>query len=131
MRDSGADKCTNRGYLLNPQGEISARYDKIHMFDATVGDGRTYRESERFQRGYEPVLAQTAIGNIGLSICYDIRFPELYQRLSEAGADLLVIPSAFTAVTGAAHWHILQRARAIETGCFVLSAAQYLSLIHI
>ena len=125
MRDAGADKCTNRGYLLNPLGKISARYDKIHMFDATVGDGRTYRESERFHRGQEPVLAQTAIGNIGLSICYDIRFPELYQRLSEAGAELLVIPSAFTVVTGAAHWHILQRARAIETGCFVLSAAQH------
>lgn len=125
MRDTGAHKCTNRGYLLNPLGKISARYNKIHMFDATVGDGRTYRESERFHPGQEPVLAQTTIGNIGLSICYDIRFPELYQRLSEAGAELLVIPSAFTVVTGAAHWHILQRARAIETGCFVLSAAQH------
>ena len=95
------------------------------MFDAIVGDGRTYKESERFQRGQTPVLATTEIGNIGLTICYDIRFPELYQSLSQAGAQMLVIPSAFTAVTGVAHWHILQRARAIETGCFVLSAAQF------
>ena len=125
MRDSGAEKCVNRGYLIGPSGEIIARYDKIHMFDAIVGDGRTYKESERFQRGQTPVLATTEIGNIGLTICYDIRFPELYQSLSQAGAQMLVIPSAFTAVTGVAHWHILQRARAIETGCFVLSAAQF------
>ncbi len=125
IRDSGAEKCVNRGYLVGPSGEIIAKYDKIHMFDATVGDGRKYMESERFQRGQTPVLATTEIGNIGLTICYDIRFPELYQRLSQAGAHMLVIPSAFTAVTGAAHWHVLQRARAIETGCFVLSAAQF------
>ncbi len=124
MRDSGAKKCVNRGYLIGPLGEIIAKYDKIHMFDATVGDGQIYKESERFQNGQIPVLATTEIGNIGLTICYDIRFPELYQSLSQAGAHMLVIPSAFTAVTGAAHWHVLQRARAIETGCFVLSAAQ-------
>ena len=124
MRHSDAEKCVNRGYLIGPSGEIIARYDKIHMFDATVGDGRTYNESERFQRGKTPILATTEIGNIGLTICYDIRFPELYQSLSQAGAQMLLIPSAFTAMTGAAHWHVLQRARAIETGCFVLSAAQ-------
>ncbi|MEM9053917.1 MAG: carbon-nitrogen hydrolase family protein [Pseudomonadota bacterium] len=114
----------NRSYLISPNGDIVARYDKIHMFDVEVGDGQSYRESKAYRPGEKLVLASTPFAKIGMSICYDLRFPGLYRTLAQAGADLLTIPAAFTRVTGEAHWHALIRARAIETGCFVLAPAQ-------
>ncbi len=114
----------NRSFLISSSGEIAASYDKIHMFDATVSEQETYRESAGYRPGSEAVLAQTPFGQIGMSICYDVRFPHLYRDLAKAGADILTVPSAFSPVTGAAHWEPLLRARAIETGCYVLAAAQ-------
>lgn len=118
------DKMSNRSFLLDDRGQIVARYSKIHMFDVQVGDGQTYRESNTYQPGSEAVIAETPWGRMGMTICYDIRFPYLYRALAHAGAEVLFAPAAFTKVTGEAHWHVLQRARAIETGCFVISAAQ-------
>lgn len=117
-------RLSNRSYLVAPDGGIVARYSKIHMFDVQVGDGSIYRESATYAPGAEAVLAATPWGPVGLTICYDIRFPYLYRDLAQAGAGLILAPAAFTKVTGEAHWHILQRARAIENGCFVVSAAQ-------
>ncbi|MGR3463821.1 carbon-nitrogen hydrolase family protein [Limimaricola sp.] len=114
----------NRSLLIGPDGEIHARYDKIHMFDVAVSETETYRESAGFRPGDRAVLAKTPLGGIGLSICYDVRFAHLYRALAQAGAQILLVPSAFSPVTGAAHWETLLRARAIETGCFVLAAAQ-------
>jgi len=114
----------NRSFLLSPEGEIAARYDKIHMFDVDLGNGESYRESSTFSPGREAVLADSPWGGIGMSICYDLRFPQLYRSLAKAGADIVVVPAAFTRTTGKAHWHVLLRARAIETGCFVLAPAQ-------
>ena len=119
-----AEKCANRSYLLGEDGEILARYDKIHMFDVEVGDGQTYRESAKFERGTKAVLAQAKAWKIGLTVCYDVRFPHLYRTLAKAGAGLLTVPAAFTRVTGEAHWHVLLRARAIETGSYVMAPAQ-------
>ena len=124
MRADADDRQANRTYLIGPKGTILARYNKIHMFDADVGDGKQYRESHHFKPGNKLVHHKTAIGHIGLSICYDIRFPHLYRQLGQAGAEIITIPAAFTKTTGAAHWHVLQRARAIETGSFILAAAQ-------
>ena len=124
MRDKGSEKCANRGYLISPKGEIISQYDKIHMFTASVGDGKEYREADSFEAGRHIVSCNTPIGHFGLSICYDVRFPHLYRQLARKGAQILLVPAAFTEVTGRAHWHILLRARAIETGCFVLAAAQ-------
>jgi predicted amidohydrolase len=118
------DRAANRSFLIDPRGEIVARYDKIHMFDVDLGGGESYRESNSYRPGELAVLTDLPWGRFGLSICYDLRFPSLYRALAEAGATMLAIPSAFTRVTGEAHWHALMRARAIETGCFVLSAAQ-------
>jgi deaminated glutathione amidase len=118
------DKAANRSFLINPKGEIIARYDKIHMFDVDLGNAESYRESQNFRPGELAVLADLPWARFGLSICYDLRFPALYRALAEAGASLLTIPSAFTRLTGEAHWHVLVRARAIENGCFVLAAAQ-------
>jgi predicted amidohydrolase len=118
------DKAANRSFLINPKGEIIARYDKIHMFDVDLGSAESYRESRNYRAGELAVLADLPWGRFGLSICYDLRFPSLYRALAEAGASLLTIPSAFTRLTGEAHWHVLVRARAIENGCFVLAAAQ-------
>jgi predicted amidohydrolase len=118
------DKLSNRSFLVGPDGRIVARYSKIHMFDVQVGDGTSYRESKTYQPGEEAVLADTPWGTMGLTICYDIRFPYLYRDLARAGAKLIFSPAAFTKVTGAAHWHVLQRARAIENGCFIVSPAQ-------
>lgn len=115
---------TNRSYLIDPGGRLVARYDKMHMFDVELGKGQTYRESKNFSAGKHPVVAETPWGLLGLSICYDIRFPYLYRRLARMGAKMLAVPSAFTKTTGQAHWHVLLRARAIETGCFVLAPAQ-------
>lgn len=116
--------CANRSFLLAPDGAISARYDKIHMFDVSVGDGRTYRESAQFAPGDMLVTAPLPWGTLGLSVCYDLRFPVLYRKLAQAGAAVLTVPAAFTRVTGEAHWHVLLRARAIETGAFVIAPGQ-------
>ncbi len=118
------DKMANRSFLLDDRGNVVARYSKIHMFDVQVGDGQTYRESNTYRAGNEAVIAETPWGRMGMTICYDIRFPYLYRKLAQAGAEVLFAPAAFTKVTGEAHWHVLQRARAIETGCYVVSAAQ-------
>ena len=117
-------KIANRSYLLDDQGGIVARYDKIHLFDVDLGGGESYRESATFAAGDAAVVAPTPWGPLGLSICYDVRFPHLYRALAQAGAMLLVCPAVFTRVIGRAHWHVLLRARAIETGCYVLAAAQ-------
>lgn len=114
----------NRSFLISPGGVVAARYDKIHMFDVDVSPTETYRESAGYRPGDRAVLAETPFGRIGMSICYDLRFPMLFQALAGAGAEILTIPAAFSAVTGEAHWHSLLRARAIETGCFVLAPAQ-------
>ena len=124
MRADNDDRQANRGYLIGPDGSVLARYNKIHMFDADVGDGKQYRESEHFKPGDRLVHHKTEIGHIGLTICYDIRFPHLYRLLGKAGVEMITIPAAFTKTTGTAHWHVLQRARAIETGSFILAAAQ-------
>jgi predicted amidohydrolase len=118
------DRAANRGFLIDPQGEIAARYDKIHMFDVDLAGGETYRESNSYRPGEIGTLADLPWGRLGITICYDLRFPALYRALAEAGATMLAIPSAFTKQTGEAHWHVLNRARAIENGSFVLAAAQ-------
>lgn len=118
------DKAANRSFLIDPTGEIIARYDKIHLFDVNLPSGESYRESNTYRPGETRVVAALPWGKIGLTICYDLRFPALYRALAEAGAEVLTVPSAFTKQTGEAHWHVLLRARAIETGCFVLAAAQ-------
>jgi predicted amidohydrolase len=118
------DKAANRGFLIDPQGRITARYDKIHMFDVDLGNGESYRESRSYRAGEQAVLSELPWGRLGLTVCYDLRFPALYRALAEAGASFLAIPSAFTQKTGEAHWHVLMRARAIENGCFVFAAAQ-------
>lgn len=125
LKTGDADgRFANRSFLIGPDGGIRARYDKIHMFDVQVSAEETYRESAGFRPGAHAVLADTPFGAVGMSVCYDIRFPHLYQRLALAGARVLTIPAAFSPVTGAAHWEPLLRARAIETGCFVLAPAQ-------
>jgi len=118
------DKAANRSFLIDSKGEIVARYDKIHMFDVDLQNGESYRESRNFRAGDFGVVANLPWGRLGLTICYDLRFPALYRAVAEAGASFLAIPSAFTRQTGEAHWHVLLRARAIENGCFVFAAAQ-------
>jgi predicted amidohydrolase len=118
------DKAANRAFLIDPKGEIVARYDKIHMFDVDLANGESYRESRNYRAGEIAVVGDLPWGRLGVTICYDLRFPSLYRALAEAGASFLAIPSAFTKQTGEAHWHILNRARAIENGCFVIAAAQ-------
>lgn len=117
-------KLANRAYLLSPDGQIAARYDKIHMFDVQLANGEIYRESENYQAGSEAIVAATPWGGLGLAICYDLRFPYLFRALAHAGASFVTVPAAFTQTTGEAHWHTLLRARAIEAQCFVLAAAQ-------
>ena len=114
----------NRSFLIAPDGSIAARYDKIHMFDVNVSDTEVYRESAGYRPGNRAILAETPFGKLGMTVCYDLRFPALYRRLAQAGADILTVPAAFNHITGAAHWETLLRARAIETGCFVLAPAQ-------
>jgi predicted amidohydrolase len=121
-RDDG--KLANRGFVIDAAGEIRARYDKLHMFDVDLPTGESWRESAAYAPGSGAVVAGTPAGRLGLSICYDMRFPDLYRALSDAGAEILSVPAAFTVPTGRAHWHILLRARAIEAGCFVIAAAQ-------
>ncbi len=118
------DRAVNRSFLIDPHGEIKARYDKIHMFDVDLASGESYRESNNFRPGEIAVLTDLPWGRLGLTICYDLRFPALYRALAEAGASFLAVPAAFTKQTGEAHWHVLLRARAIENGSFVLAAAQ-------
>ena len=118
------EKAANRAFLINPKGDIAARYDKIHMFDVDLAGGESYRESRNYRPGDIAMNADLPWGRLGVTICYDLRFPALYRALAEAGATMLAIPSAFTRQTGEAHWHVLMRARAIENGCFVLAAAQ-------
>ena len=118
------DRAANRSFLIDPKGDIAARYDKIHMFDVDLADGESYRESRNYRPGELAVLADLPWGRLGLTVCYDLRFPALYRALAEAGAIMLAIPSAFTKQPGDAHWHVLMRSRAIENGCFVFAAAQ-------
>ena len=117
-------RVANRSLLLNPDGEIVGRYDKIHMFDVDLGEGETYRESDTYRPGADTCIAPLPWGNLGMTVCYDLRFPQLYRSLAQAGADFLSVPSAFARPTGQAHWSVLLRARAIETGCFVFAPAQ-------
>ncbi|HEY0235640.1 MAG TPA: carbon-nitrogen hydrolase family protein [Afipia sp.] len=118
------ERAANRSFLIGPDGGIVARYDKIHMFDIDLGNGESYRESANYQPGETAVIADLPWGRIGLTICYDLRFPALYRALAEAGASFITVPAAFTKKTGEAHWHALLRARAIENGCYILAAAQ-------
>ncbi|MDX1486181.1 MAG: carbon-nitrogen hydrolase family protein [Alphaproteobacteria bacterium] len=122
--EDAAGRVANRSFLLNAEGEVVVRYDKIHMFDVELAGGESYRESAIYRPGGDAVVVETPFGRLGLSICYDLRFPYLYRALAKAGAELIAVPSAFTQVTGRAHWHTLLRARAIETGCFVFAPAQ-------
>jgi predicted amidohydrolase len=117
-------KVANRSYLIAPDGAIAARYDKLHMFDVDLAGGESYRESRNFNPGSKAVVADLPWGRLGMSICYDLRFPGLYRALASAGADFITVPAAFTKQTGEAHWRVLLRARAIETGTFVLAACQ-------
>lgn len=119
-----AHKTANRSFLISPSGAIAARYDKIHLFDVDLPSGEQYRESKTVAGGSAAVVADLPWGRIGLSVCYDLRFPQLYRRLAHRGAFALTVPSAFTETTGRAHWHVLLRARAIENGAFVIAPAQ-------
>jgi predicted amidohydrolase len=122
---AGDGRIFNRGYLIDPGGAVAARYDKIHLFDVELTQGAPLRESATIVPGSGAVLADTGLCRMGLSICYDLRFPQLYRRLAQAGAEVLAVPAAFTKMTGEAHWHVLNRARAIENGCYVVAPCQY------
>ena len=122
--ERGDGRLVNRGFLIDSTGEVRARYDKIHLFDVDLPTGESWRESASYAGGERAVVAETPLGKLGLSICYDLRFPDLYRALTGAGATILAIPAAFTVPTGQAHWHVLLRARAIEAGAFVVAAAQ-------
>ncbi|HXE29942.1 MAG TPA: carbon-nitrogen hydrolase family protein [Stellaceae bacterium] len=124
VRTEGDGRLANRSFLIAPDGNILARYDKIHMFDVDLPGGESYRESAVFKPGEGTALAALPWGVLGLTVCYDLRFPHLYRALAQGGADFLTVPSAFTVPTGKAHWHVLLRARAIENGCFVFAPAQ-------
>ena len=125
LKTTDADgRFANRSFLIGPDGAIAARYDKIHMFDVNVSETEVYRESTAYRPGDAAVLAHTPFGRIGMTVCYDLRFPQLFRRLAQAGAEVLTVPAAFNHLTGAAHWQVLLRARAIETGCYVLAPAQ-------
>ena len=121
----GEERLANRSFLLDATGGIVARYDKIHMFDIDLPGGESYRESNAYRPGGRTVVAETPWGRLGMSVCYDVRFPQLYRALAQAGADFLGVPVVFTVPTGRAHWHVLLRARAIENGCFVFAPAQW------
>jgi len=116
--------CANRSFLIGPKGEIAARYDKIHRFDVQLSETNVHRESRDFTAGDSAVVATLGDTRLGMTVCYDVRFPHLHRDLAKAGAEILTIPAAFNSVSGAAHWHVLLRARAIETGCFVIAPAQ-------
>lgn len=120
----GERQAANRGYVISPDGEVVAAYDKIHMFDVDIGAGQTYRESSTYAAGDQAAIADLPWTRLGVTICYDLRFPHLYRTLAEQGCGVLAIPASFTVPTGEAHWHVLMRARAIENGAFVVAAAQ-------
>ena len=122
--DQGRPKFANRSFLIGADGEVKARYDKIHMFDVDLEGGESYRESRAYEAGNEAIVADLPWAKLGMTICYDLRFPHLYRHLAHAGAGIFSIPAAFTRPTGRAHWHVLVRARAIENACFVFSPAQ-------
>ena len=122
---AGETRLANRSFLVDATGAIVARYDKIHMFDIDLPGGESYRESNAYRPGRSTVVAPTPWGRLGMSVCYDVRFPHLYRALAQAGADFLSVPSVFTVPTGSAHWHVLLRARAIENSCFVFAPAQW------
>lgn len=125
LKTSDADvRFANRSFIIGPDGAVEARYDKIHMFDVDLGGGESFRESEAYRPGENAVLTEIDGVKVGLSVCYDLRFPHLYQRLAKAGAEVLLVPAAFSPTTGEAHWEPLLRARAIENGCYVVAAAQ-------
>jgi predicted amidohydrolase len=125
LKTGDADgRFANRSFLIAPDGAIAARYDKIHMFDVDIDAVESWRESDGYRPGDQAVLADTDIGKIGLTICYDLRFPHLHRDLGKAGAEIITEPAAFSPVSGVAHWHVLLRARAIETGCYILAPAQ-------
>ena len=125
MRRRDNNQLTNRSLMFGPDGKVVAYYDKIHMFDADVGDGKMYRESASFSAGQSPVIAHIDNVPCGLTICYDVRFAHLYRQLALDGAQLFLVPAAFTALSGKAHWHVLLRARAIENGCYIVAPAQF------
>lgn len=122
--EKGDGMLANRSFLIDESGEIKGRYDKIHMYDVDLGNGEVYRESAVYEPGRDAVLADLPWGKLGMTVCYDLRFPHLYRALAKGGADFLSVPAAFTRTTGRAHWHVLLRARAIESGCFVIAPAQ-------
>ena len=122
--DDGAEKLANRSIIISQDGTIAARYDKMHLFDVDLASGETWRESSAYLGGEQPVVVQTPLGQMGLAICYDMRFPDLFSAYAKSGVDVLTLPSAFTVPTGEAHWHTLLRARAIESAAFVIAAAQ-------
>jgi predicted amidohydrolase len=124
MNPAGKPKFANRSFLISDDGIVCSRYTKIHLFDADFGFGESYQESSAYEPGNQIVLADTPWGKLGMTVCYDIRFPHLYRKLSQEGAKFLSIPAAFSRVSGKAHWHVLMRARAIENGCYVFAAAQ-------
>jgi predicted amidohydrolase len=117
-------RIANRAYVLDPSGRVTATYDKIHLFDVDLAEGKVYRESETISSGNVAVVADTLWGGLGLSVCYDLRFPQLYRALAQAGATVLAVPAAFTRLTGEAHWHVVIRARAIENGAYVIAPCQ-------
>src|SRR5438876_7900765 len=123
--EAGEERLANRSFLIDAEGAIVARYDKIHMFDIDLPGGESYRESNAYRPGGRSVVAETPWGRLGMTVCYDVRFPHLYRALAQAGADFLAVPSVFTVPTGRAHWHVLLRARAIENGSFVFATAQW------
>jgi len=124
VRVEGEERAANRTFVIDAKGQIAAHYDKIHMFDVDLATGESWRESRAYRPGEEVVTVETPAGRLGLAICYDLRFPALFEALGRARCDLIAIPAAFTVPTGAAHWHIMQRARAIEASAYVVSAAQ-------
>ena len=124
LDESGRPKLANRSILIDSNGLVKARYDKIHMFDVNIDTGESYRESKAYEPGNNSTLAETPWGMIGMTVCYDLRFPYLFRDLAKSGAEMFSIPSAFTRPTGKAHWHVLMRARAIENGSFIIAPAQ-------
>jgi predicted amidohydrolase len=119
-----SEKLANRSFLINGKGDIQTYYDKIHLYNASISGGETHTESNRFIAGDKVALATTPWGKLGMTICYDLRFPNLFRKLAKSGADFIAVPSAFTHMTGQAHWHVLLRARAIENGCYIIAPAQ-------
>lgn len=122
--DEGTDRLANRTFVISPDGEIKARYDKMHLFDVDLASGESWRESSAFMGGERPVVVPTPLGLMGLAICYDLRFPDLFSAYAKAGVDVITIPSAFTVPTGESHWHTLLRTRAIESEAYIVAAAQ-------